>query len=105
MGALYSGKAVPIHPNDPVFTTQQAAELLGVSRLTVVKLIEDGELEAIKVTRHKRIRLEDVIRYRDRRMAGQVRFLASTTHFDDAPVLDEFVEVQKELAQERRQKA
>ncbi|CAB0812527.1 hypothetical protein FRC0195_01936 [Corynebacterium diphtheriae] len=61
MEALYSGKAVTIHPNDHVIATEQAAELLGVSRPTVVNPIEYGELEAIKVARHRRIVLENFI--------------------------------------------
>lgn len=101
--ALASGKAVTIHPNDPLVTTQQAAELLGVSRPTVVKLIEDGKLEATKVTRHRRIKLEDVLRYQERQTIEQLDFLASTT--SDAPALteSEYVSVRKMLANKRRE--
>lgn len=101
--ALASGKAVTIHPNDPLVTTQQAAELLGVSRPTVVKLIEDGKLEATKVTRHRRIKLEDVLRYQERQTIEQLDFLANTT--SDAPALteSEYVSVRKMLANKRRE--
>lgn len=99
--ALRSGKAVTISPNDTVVTTQQAAELLGVSRPTVVKLIEDGELEATKITRHRRIRLDDVIRYRDRKMTAQFDFLAATTSLDEEPSAAEFKRARKDLAAKR----
>nr|WP_280514213.1 helix-turn-helix domain-containing protein [Corynebacterium diphtheriae] len=84
-------------------TTQQAAELLGVSRPTVVKLIEDGKLEATKVTRHRRIKLEDVLRYQERQTIEQLDFLASTT--SDAPALteSEYVLVRKMLANKRKE--
>nr|WP_277395631.1 helix-turn-helix domain-containing protein [Corynebacterium diphtheriae] len=84
-------------------TTQQAAELLGVSRPTVVKLIEDGKLEATKVTRHRRIKLEDVLRYQERQTIEQLDFLASTT--SDAPALteSEYVSVRKMLANKRKE--
>lgn len=54
-------RSVAIMPADKELTTQQAADILGISRPTVVKLIKDGELPATvpgKV-RHK-IRLSDL---------------------------------------------
>lgn len=66
VAALAEGQAVTMAPQHTVRTTQQAADLLGVSRPTVVKLLEDGVLPFTKPGRHRRVRLSDVLAHRDR---------------------------------------
>ncbi|HET6625664.1 MAG TPA: excisionase family DNA-binding protein, partial [Nocardioidaceae bacterium] len=44
--ALSHGQSISILTRDQEISTQQAAEVLGLSRPTVVKLIEEGELSA-----------------------------------------------------------
>jgi len=46
-------------------TTEQAAAVLGVSRPTVVRLIESGKLPARMVGTHRRLSLSDVLAHRD----------------------------------------
>ena len=58
--ALASGKAVTVTPQEPQLTTQQAADLLGVSRPTLMKMIEEGTIAAHKVGTHHRLRACDV---------------------------------------------
>lgn len=88
--ALAAGQAVTVHPNHPTITTQEAAELLGVSRPTIVKLIEEGRLPAEKLNRHRRIKLRDVLAYKEKRRNDSLDFLARTTDNEQAPSLDEF---------------
>lgn len=58
-----SGGAVVL-PSDAFVSTQQAAELLGVSRMTVVRLIDRGELIAEGGGVHRRIAATELARYR-----------------------------------------
>ena len=63
------GRAVSIVPLGMMLTTQQAAELLGSSRQHVVKLLEEGQIPYEKVGTHRRIRIEDVVAYKQRRQS------------------------------------
>ena len=76
--ALAAGKAVTVTPQEPQLTTQQAADLLGVSRPTVVRLIDSGELCAERHGNRRRLLLSDVLAYRERRRQRQYAMLAAT---------------------------
>lgn len=63
---LAAGQAVAITPVGMQLSTQQAADLLGVSRPHVVKLLETGEIPYTKTGKHRRVLLSEVMAYRDR---------------------------------------
>ncbi|NNH76020.1 helix-turn-helix domain-containing protein [Nocardia uniformis] len=83
--ALQAGKAVTVAPHSMSLTTQQAADLLGISRPTVVKLIENGELPAERVSSRRRLRLHDVLTYQQARKQAQYAALAATSVEIDDP--------------------
>ncbi len=87
---LASGHEVSVRRVDAFLTTGQAAELLHVSRPTVVKLCHDGALEFEKPGTHRRISLESVQQFIEasaaRRAAGLAEFARTGTRDDDQVV-------------------
>jgi excisionase family DNA binding protein len=63
VSALRRGQAVTLAPHALRLTTQQAADLLGVSRPTLIKLLEDGRIPYETPNRHRRIKLSDLLVY------------------------------------------
>ncbi len=110
VAALHAGKAVTIAPQTMKLTTQQAADLLGVSRPTVVRLITDDTLPAERIGNRHRLLLDDVLAYREQRRNRQYEALAATTvdvDADDDPeiVLQRLREARRVVAEQRRTKA
>ena len=64
LGELAKGNPVTVLPHDAELSTQQAADLLRVSRPFVIKLIDEGQIPCRKVGLHRRIRLADLLRFK-----------------------------------------
>lgn len=98
--ALSNGQSISILTRDQEISTQQAAEILGLSRPTVVRLIEDGELRAhVPGAVRRKLRLADVLAYREELRQRRNRFITeSSAEFED--FTDE--EVSEALAEARR---
>lgn len=82
--AMAHGQAVTIAPHNQRLTTQEAADILGVSRPTLVKMLDDGLIPFEQPGRHRRVLLRDVLTFQERRRATR------------EAALDEMIEVSEE---------
>jgi len=64
LSEMAQGNAVTIVPTHAELTTQEAANILNVSRPYLIKLLEAGEIAYHKVNKHRRIRFDDLISYK-----------------------------------------
>lgn len=107
--ALQHGLSVTVLPHSRILTTQQAADLLGVSRPTVIKLLESGGLPFERVGSHRKILLADLMAFRDRRRHEQYAALdALSMDLDDGEtplddVLDDLRNARRAVSARRSQ--
>ena len=81
--AMSLGKPFSVVPVATEVTTQKAAEILGCSRPHLVKLLEEGKIEFTKVGKHRRIKYEDVLRYRKLMKENQKKNIIDIMNFDE----------------------
>ncbi len=83
--AMAAGHGVMIFPLHTELTTMEAADILNVSRPYLVKLLEANEIPYHKVGRHRRIRMEDLLAYKEK------------TDRESRAAMDELVALSEEL--------
>lgn len=81
--AMSEGKPISIVPVATEVTTQKAAEILGCSRPHLVKLLEEGKIEFVKVGKHRRILFEDVLSYKQKMKEEQKKHLIEMMNQDE----------------------
>ncbi len=65
-----NNRAVSLIPYDHELITHQVARFLDVSRPFLVKLLDEGQIPHRKVGTHRRVRLEDLLSYREKTAAS-----------------------------------
>ncbi len=76
---LAQGRAVTIVPLNKELTTQEAADMLNISRPYLIKLLEQGEIPFTRTGTHRRIRFSDLIEYKKLRDSERRRGMAELT--------------------------
>ncbi|WP_282055399.1 helix-turn-helix domain-containing protein [Maribacter luteus] len=81
--ATGEGKPISLVPMATEMTTQSAAEFLGCSRPHLVKLLETGEIPFTKVGKHRRVKFEDIVNYKNKMKARQEKILMDIMKTDE----------------------
>lgn len=81
---LASGESIALVPVSQELTTQQAADLLNISRQYLVRQLEQGVLPYRMTGTHRRLRLEDVLAYKAEREMGRRKALDELSELTQA---------------------
>jgi excisionase family DNA binding protein len=76
------GSAVTVIPVQRELTTQQAADLLQISRPSLIQLLEKKKLEYRRIGTHRRVALETVMTYKRQQEEARRRLLAELAAYD-----------------------
>jgi excisionase family DNA binding protein len=79
--AMASGQAFSVELHNRELTTQEAAELLKVSRPFFVKLLKEGAIPYIEVGKHRRVLFQDVITYKEQRQVKRRQGMKELSQF------------------------
>lgn len=82
LGIVAGGKGVALTPIGQMLTTQQAADVLNVSRPFLVSMLERGDMPFELVGKHRRVRSDAVFAYKQQRASQRGNALAALGEID-----------------------
>jgi excisionase family DNA binding protein len=91
--ALSQGKGITLVPRQQKLTTQEAADLLNISRPTLVKLLEQGRIPFEKPGRHRKVSLDALLAYQQDMRASRRAALDDMTR-DSADEIEAILKAQ-----------